>query len=104
MTVTVNEQTREIFPPRVRRQAGIRIGTKLEVKVSGGVITMLPLPAAGDEYTPGQRNKIDAELAASFEDVKHGRVRTFETAKEMIAFLHGPAKRPRVKGKTTKSR
>ncbi len=65
---------------------------------------MLPLPAAADEYTPGQRSKIDIELALSFEDVKHGRVRTFETAKEMIAFLHGPAKRPRVKGKTTKSR
>ena len=29
MTVTVNEQIREIFPPRVRRQAGIKIGTKL---------------------------------------------------------------------------
>ena len=27
MTVTVNEQTREIFPPRVRRPAGIKIGT-----------------------------------------------------------------------------
>ena len=62
---------------------------------------MLPLPAA-DEYTPAQRSRIDAELAASFVDVKHGRVRTFETAKDMIAFLHGPAKKPRGKSKSTK--
>ncbi len=102
MTVTVNELTREIFPSRVRRLAGIKVGTRLEVKVSKGIVTMFPLPATDDEYTPGERKLIDAQLAASFEDVKRGRVHSFDTPAEMVAFLRGGAKKPR--SRTTKAR
>ena len=103
MTITVNERTRQIFSPSVRRQAGIKTGDKLEVKVSGGVITLLPkLPSADDEYTPGQRRAIDALIVNGLDDVKHGRVHgPFETHKEMIGFLHNEVKKAKAK-KTTK--
>jgi hypothetical protein len=61
MTIVINEKTRQLFTARVRRQAGLKLGDKLEVQVSGGVITLLPkLPSAADEYTPAQRRDIDA--------------------------------------------
>ncbi len=42
MTIVVTEKTRELFPPAVRRQARLKLGDRLEVEVSGGVITMRP--------------------------------------------------------------
>ena len=94
MTITVDEQTRRIFPRSVCRQAGIKNGDQLEVKVSGGIITMLPkLPSAADEYTSAQRRVIDARIAEGLADVKHGRVHgPFETHEAMIKFLHGKVK------------
>ena len=99
MTITINEKTCQIFPPSVRRQAGIKTGDQLEVKVSGGIITMLPKrPAADDEYTPQQRRYIDARLAKADEDIKQGRLHgPFETHKEMIAFLHNEVKNVKAK-------
>jgi bifunctional DNA-binding transcriptional regulator/antitoxin component of YhaV-PrlF toxin-antitoxin module len=42
-----------MVPPSVQSQAGIRSGDRLEFKVVGGVITIVPkLPAADGEYTP----------------------------------------------------
>ena len=102
MTITVNEKTRQIFSPSVWRQAGIKTGDQLEVKVSGGIITLLPkLPSADDEYTPEQRRAIDARIAAGLEDVKRGRVHgPFDTHEEFIASLHREAKK--LKAKKTK--
>ncbi|MBI5281790.1 MAG: hypothetical protein HY858_08930 [Candidatus Solibacter usitatus] len=95
MTITVNEKTRQLFSPSVRRQAGIKNGDQLEVKVSGGIITLLPkLPSAGDEYTPKQRRAVDARIAAALDDVKHGRVHgPFDTHKEFIDSLHGEVRK-----------
>ena len=102
MTIVVNEKTREIFPPSVRRKAGIKIGDELEVKVSGGIITMLPkLPSADHEYTPEQRRVVDARLAKALGEVKAGRTYgPFETHEEMMGFLN---RRPssKVRGKRT---
>ncbi len=57
MTVTVDEKTRSIFPPSVRRKAGIKIGTELEVKVCGKNITFRAVEPS--TYKPTK-----AELAA----------------------------------------
>ena len=102
MTITVTEKTRELFPASVRRQAGIKAGTQLEVTVSGGVITMLPkLPSADDEYTPEQRRIINARLAKANEDIKAGRVHgPFETHEEMMAFLN---RRPSLKARAKRA-
>lgn len=89
MTIVVNEKTRDLFPPSVRRQAGLKIGDELEVKVSGGIITMLPkLPSADDEYTPEQRRIIDARL----DEAEKGRTHGPFTAAEATRFLKAELK------------
>ena len=46
-----------------------------------------------DEYTPAQRRTIDADIAASMEDFKHGRVHgPFETAAEASRYIERVAK------------
>jgi bifunctional DNA-binding transcriptional regulator/antitoxin component of YhaV-PrlF toxin-antitoxin module len=95
MTIFVNEQTRQLFTPGVRRKAGIKTGDELEVKVSGGIITLLPKRHAMDaEYTPAQRRVVDTHIAQGLEDVKRGRVHgPFESHPEFIASLHKEAKK-----------
>lgn len=89
MTIVVKKRTDLVVPTSVQRRAGIKAGDRLEFKVSGGVITILPKrPRADDEYTPEQRRSIDARLARADEDIKHGRVYgPFNTAEEMAASI-----------------
>ena len=99
MTITVKRNTALIVPPSVRRKAGIKAGDRVEFKVSGGLITIVPkLPAADDEYTPEQRRIIDARLAKADDDIKHGRVYgPFNTADEAIKFLRKEIKARKAK-------
>jgi len=86
-TTTVKQ--RLVVPASVQRRARIKAGDRLEFRVSGGVITILPkLPSADSEYTPEQRRIINARLAESEEDLKKGRTfGPFNTADEMIASM-----------------
>ena len=95
MTVTVKNKTPLVVPPAVRRRAGLKSGQEIELKVSGGVISIRrKLPSADDEYTPEQRRIVDAQLAEGLADIKTGRVHgPFSTHKEFIASLHKEAKR-----------
>jgi AbrB family looped-hinge helix DNA binding protein len=87
MTVTVQNKAKElVVPASVRRRAGIKAGDKLEFKVSGGIISIIPkLPSAADEYTPAQRRVVDAQLAEAAKGLHHG---PFETAEAAIKFLN----------------
>ena len=89
MTVTVKSKTPLTVPPSVRRRAGIKTGDRVEFRVSGGVISIIPkLLGAGEEHTPAQRRRIDARLAESEADLKHGRSHgPFATHEDMMAFL-----------------
>ena len=97
MTVAIrnNNKTPLVVPPAVRRRAGFKSGQELEIKASGGVITILPkLPNADDEYTPEQRRVINAQLDKADADIRAGRVHgPFSTHKEFIASLHKEAKK-----------
>jgi bifunctional DNA-binding transcriptional regulator/antitoxin component of YhaV-PrlF toxin-antitoxin module len=100
MTIVVDEKTRQLFPPSVRRRAGIKIGDELEVKVSGGVITMLPkLPTADDEYTPEQRRVISARLDEAEKGPYHG---PFKSGEELAAYMKKFKAQRRVKTIETK--
>jgi bifunctional DNA-binding transcriptional regulator/antitoxin component of YhaV-PrlF toxin-antitoxin module len=102
MTVTVKNKTSLLVPPSVQRRAGIKNGDRLEFKVSGGVITIIPkLPAAGDEYTPEQRRIIDAQLDEAEKGPFHG---PFNTADEMIAHMKSELKKRAARKKTKRSR
>jgi bifunctional DNA-binding transcriptional regulator/antitoxin component of YhaV-PrlF toxin-antitoxin module len=96
MTVTVKNKSALTVPPEVQRQAGIKTGDRLEFRVSGRIITILPeLPTAADEYTPEQRKILDAQLAEGLDDIRKGRVSPkFDTVDEMLASLKaGPTPR-----------
>ena len=49
MTVVITSKDELIVPRSVRRRAGIKTGDRVEFKVSGGVINIVPkLPSADD--------------------------------------------------------
>lgn len=100
MTVTVKNKTDLVVPQSVRRRAGIKPGDRLEFKVSGGIINIIPeLPSADDEYTPAQRRVIDARLRQARKGPYHG---PFETADDTIKFLRKEIRqRKAAKHKTT---
>jgi len=85
MTVTVKDKKRLMVPASVQRRARIKTGDRLQFKVSGGLITIIPeLPSADDEYTPEQRRIIDARLAEAGKGPYYG---PFETADEAVRFI-----------------
>lgn len=90
MTITVNEKTRQIFTSSVRRKAGIRLGDELDVRVSGGIITIVPNLRGDDEYTPEQRRNIDAQLDEAEKGPCHG---PFDSMEGMISHLKGELKK-----------
>ena len=97
MTITVKNKASLVVPPSVRRRAGIKPGDRLEFKVSGGIINIIPkLPTAHD-YTPEQRRIIDAGIAEGMEDFRKGRSHGPFTADEAVNFLKSQMKRPPAK-------
>lgn len=73
MTVRVKDKMPIVVPPSVRRRAGLKTGDRIEFRVSGRVITIVPQPTgADDEYTPEQRRVIDAGIAKGLEELKKG--------------------------------
>jgi bifunctional DNA-binding transcriptional regulator/antitoxin component of YhaV-PrlF toxin-antitoxin module len=106
MTIAVrnNNNAPLVVPSAIRRKAGFKSGQVLEVKVSGGVITILPkLPSTDDEYTASQRRAIDARLAKADADIKAGRVYgPFSTAGEMAASIEANIRKLRAGKRKTK--
>lgn len=98
MTITVrNTKEALVVPPSLQRRAGFKAGDLLEIKASGGIITILPKAAsAEDEYTPEQRRFVDARLAKGDEDIKRGRLYgPFDSADEMAASIEANIKKMR---------
>jgi AbrB family looped-hinge helix DNA binding protein len=107
--VRIHRKGQMTLPSRLRSAVGVAEGDLVEASVQRGKIVLTPklvidrsqFPTADDEYTPAQRRIIDARLAKSDEDIKHGRVHgPFNTHKEFIASLHKEAAKLRVKKKT----
>lgn len=85
MTVIVKSRASLAIPLRVQQRAGIKVGDRLQFKVSGGIISVIPEPpAADDEYTPAQRRAIDARLKEARKSTPHG---PFASADQAIEFL-----------------
>ena len=102
MTVTVKSNTPLTVPMRVQRRAGFKPGHRVEFKVSGGIISIIPeLPAADDEYTPAQRRVIDAQLKEARKGPYYG---PFDTAAQMIAHMKGELRKRAAAKKTRASR
>ena len=85
MSITTNRRASLTVPDKVRRRAGLKRGQKVEYRVSGGVISIVPkLPPADEEYTPAQRRAIDARLAAARKGPYYG---PFGSLDEMLASM-----------------
>lgn len=85
MTTVVKNKIPIVIPLAIRRQAGLKVGDRLEFRVSGNVITLVPQLDIDDEYTLAQRQAINARLAKADEDIRQGRTYgPFSTADEMI--------------------
>lgn len=95
MTVTVKNKSALIVPAEIQRRAGLKAADRVEFKVSGGIINIIPeLPTADDEYTPTQRRIIDARLTESEEDLKKGHgFGPFNSADEMVTHMKGQLKK-----------
>ncbi len=86
MITVVKKKSPIVVPDSLRRQAGIKVGDRVEFKVSGGIINIIPkLPSADDEYTPAQRKPIDAQLKEASKGPYYG---PFRTAEDAIKFLN----------------
>ncbi len=102
MPVTIkNNATCLVVPPSIRRRAGLKAGAKVEFKVSGGIINILPwLPSSNDEYTPEQRRLISAQLDEAQKGPYYG---PFETADAAASFLRAEIRKRKTRSKTTRS-
>ena len=102
MTVTVKSNTPLSVPAELQRRAGFKPGRRVELRVSGGIINIIPeLPSADDEYTPAQRRAIDSQLKEARKGPYYG---PFETADVAIKFLRTELRHRRAKkSKTTKT-
>jgi AbrB family looped-hinge helix DNA binding protein len=109
--VKIHRKGQMTLPIKLRSLAGISEGDLVEAAFQRGKIVITPklvvdrskFPTAEDEYTPAQRRIIDARLAKSDEDIKHGRVYgPFNTAEEMAASVEANIKKLRTAKKKTK--
>lgn len=94
--VKIHRKGQMTLPSRLRSAVGVAEGGLVEASIRNGKIILTPkvvidrskFPTADDEYTPEQRRIIDARLARSDEDIKHGRVYgPFHTPEEMAASI-----------------
>lgn len=105
MTITIKDKSDLVVPPSVRRQAGLKPGDRVEFRVSGSVINIVPkFPAPDYDHTPEQRKILDAQLAEALADIRAGRTAgPFNSATEMIAHMKGELKRRAAAKKTKRS-
>lgn len=89
--VTVKKKYQVVIPAAVRRRVGIKVGDLLEAKAARGKVTFIA------------KSAIDREIAEGLDDIRKGRMYgPFDTAEEMIQFLHGAAKKGKRKAPRTK--
>jgi bifunctional DNA-binding transcriptional regulator/antitoxin component of YhaV-PrlF toxin-antitoxin module len=95
MGIVVSTKSELVVPRSVRRRAGLRSGQKVEFKVSGGVISIVPeLPAADDEYTPAKRRVVDERLRQARKGPYYG---PFASPDEAISFFRRYVRKHRVR-------
>jgi bifunctional DNA-binding transcriptional regulator/antitoxin component of YhaV-PrlF toxin-antitoxin module len=80
MTVTVKNMTPLVVPTAARRRAGFKSGQELEVKASGGVITIIP-KLSPDELQDEREirdPKIREAIRDGYEEFLAGKTRPIE--------------------------
>ena len=84
--VTVKKKYQIVIPAAVRRKLRVEVGDLLEAKAERGKVTFIP------------KSMIDREIAEGLDDIRKGRMYgPFETAEDMLRFLHKGVKRSKQK-------
>jgi hypothetical protein len=98
-TVAFKDRQPILVSPSALKRAGFKSGQKLEVRVSGGAITILPKSGSlGSSETEAERRAINARLADGLADIDAGRTfGPFDTIAQMVAHMKRQVK-------TTKSK
>jgi len=80
MTVTVKNRTPLVVPTAARRKAGLKSGQELEVKASGGVITIVPKLSLDEQEDEREIHdpKIRATIRKGHEEFLAGKTRPAE--------------------------
>ena len=100
MTLALKSKSPVIVPQAALRRAGFTTGQELEVKASGGVITIVP-KACGPRAQ--ERRAINRSITASDKDYREGRVfGPFNTAEEMAESIEANIGKLRVTKRKTK--
>jgi len=109
--VRIHRKGQMTLPIKLRSMAGISEGDLVEAAFQHGKIVITPklvidrskFPKADGEYTAAQRRIIDARLAKSDEDIKHGRTYgPFNTAGELAASIEANIRKLRAARKSVK--
>ena len=106
--VRIKNKYQVVIPESVREQIGVEVGDLFDATAEKGTIVLKPKTVVvvdRDEYAPGERRRIDAQLAKSLAEYKQGKsYGPFKTHEEMTQFLHEQAKKSRAKAKQTPKR
>ncbi|MFN7932434.1 MAG: AbrB/MazE/SpoVT family DNA-binding domain-containing protein [Bryobacteraceae bacterium] len=108
--VTVKNKFQVVIPQQVREELGINMGDVLEARADNGRLVFVPktvlvldrdaLPSA-DEYTPQQREQINARLKEARKGPFYG---PFRNGQEVAKFLKGATATRKPAKKTKPSR
>jgi AbrB family looped-hinge helix DNA binding protein len=89
--VTVKNKFQVVIPAKVRQRIGIKVGDLLEANAEKGKVVLIP------------KSAVDREIAEGLDDIRKGRTYgPFESAEEMIRFLHAQVKEHKVKERNRK--
>lgn len=99
MTVTAKDKIPLVVPHSVRRRAGIKNGDRLQFRVSGGVITIVPklAPDELEDYMELRDPAVQRQIRASNADIRAGRT---QPAAELLAELRKGIDKPRKRRRT----
>ncbi|MEW6203344.1 MAG: AbrB/MazE/SpoVT family DNA-binding domain-containing protein [bacterium] len=86
MLITLKERGTFTVSKELRQKLGISPGDTLEARVENGCLILIPIVAVPRVATlsdSGRKKNAEAE-----KDIKHGRVKVFKTAKDLVRDLN----------------
>jgi bifunctional DNA-binding transcriptional regulator/antitoxin component of YhaV-PrlF toxin-antitoxin module len=100
--MTVLFKSEFAIPRKIQREAGIKVGQPVTLRVVGSTIQIAPVNDDKDDvYTPAQRRAINRDIAQSQKEFAEGKgFGPFNTVEELMASLN--SKTPRRKSKPSR--
>ena len=89
--VRVRDKAQITLPAKLRRELGIKQGDYLEARIEDNEIVLVP-QAVLDRFPVGELSEEgERMLQEGLDDIKAGRVKSFDNVEDLIADLHNEA-------------